>query len=237
MTDGETIENKAADGDNGRGVLRPPSGMRYLDLEGWPRKEHFHFFRKYSYPHFNICANIDISRLLPRVKEGGHSFYHTFIYLVSRAANDMAEFRYRIRGDGVVEHDVVHPGFTVMKGDGPYRNCAAAYESDIYEFYRSAAQAVEALEHAGLGGNTEGRDDLLYITCMPWVAFTSCMHPLHLEPPDCIPRMAWGAYFTEHGAVKIPLSVQVHHGLMDGYHLGRYFVAMQDLADHPERYL
>jgi chloramphenicol O-acetyltransferase type A len=212
------------------------AGMKYLDLAAWPRKEHFHFFKDKSYPHFNICANIDISRLLPVVKEKKHSFYHTIIYLVCRVANSMPEFRYRIQGDRVVEYDIVHPGFTVMNGGGPYKNCAADYKSDIYEFYRSATQAIDKLENAGLGSDAGERDDLLYLTCIPWVSFTSCMHPLHLEPPDSIPRMAWGAYFSDNGAVKLPLSVQAHHALMDGYHLGRYFEELQYLVNHPEMY-
>jgi chloramphenicol O-acetyltransferase type A len=33
--------------------------MRKLNLETWPRREHFEFFRTYDYPHFGMCANVE----------------------------------------------------------------------------------------------------------------------------------------------------------------------------------
>ncbi len=35
----------------------------------------------------------------------------------------------------------------------------------------------------------------------------------------------------------MPLSVQGHHGLMDGVHVGRYFAAVQDYLLGPETVL
>jgi len=210
--------------------------MKYLDLNEWPRKEHFHFFRQLDYPYFNVCANMDISRLLPYIKERNHSFYTTFIYLTSRVANNVPEFRYRIQGENVVEYDVVHPSFTVMSGTGPFKYCTVAYESEIHEFYRLAELGIKKTENSNLLGDSNDRDDLLYMTCIPWVSFTNIMHPIHLHPADSIPRIAWGKYFTDHGTVKIPLSIQAHHAVMDGYHVGRYFEELQELVDHPERY-
>jgi chloramphenicol O-acetyltransferase len=36
------------------------------------------------------------------------------VYAITRAANAIPEFRYRIRPGQVVEHEVVHPGITVL---------------------------------------------------------------------------------------------------------------------------
>jgi chloramphenicol O-acetyltransferase type A len=35
----------------------------------------------------------------------------------------------------------------------------------------------------------------------------------------------------------MPLSVQGHHGLMDGLHAGRYFARVQELLDRPEEFV
>jgi chloramphenicol O-acetyltransferase type A len=77
------------------------------------------------------------------------------------------------------------------------------------------------------------RDDLLYITSVPWVSFTGMTHPVQMKPVDSIPRISWGKYFEENGRVKLPLSVQVHHALMDGVHVGQYFIKLQELLDNP----
>ncbi len=68
-----------------------------------------------------------------------------------------------------------------------------------------------------------GRDDLLYMTAIPWVSFTSFVHPMRLHPADYVPRFAWGKYFEEGKRLKMPLSVQGHHALLDGIHMGKFY--------------
>jgi chloramphenicol O-acetyltransferase type A len=37
--------------------------------------------------------------------------------------------------------------------------------------------------------------------------------------------------------LKMPLSVQGHHALMDGIHMGRYYAEVQDSLDNPDSVL
>ena len=88
--------------------------MRVIDLETWPRRRHFELYHGLDYPHVGLCANVDISAFRPAVRERGVSFTVAAAYVLARAANELPEFRLRIRGDQVVEHEVVHPSFTVL---------------------------------------------------------------------------------------------------------------------------
>jgi chloramphenicol O-acetyltransferase type A len=71
------------------------------------------------------------------------------------------------------------------------------------------------------------------MTAIPWVSFTSFMHPLDLSPVDSVPRFAWGKFFADGELLKMPLSVQAHHALMDGLHVGRFYEIVQDYLHHP----
>jgi chloramphenicol O-acetyltransferase type A len=71
------------------------------------------------------------------------------------------------------------------------------------------------------------------MTAIPWVSFTSFLHPLNLRPPDSIPRFAWGKFFEDGDRLKMPLGVQGHHALMDGIHVGKFYAEVQDYLDHP----
>jgi len=42
--------------------------MRYLDMETWPRREHFKLFNAYEHPHFGITANVDLTAFYPVAK-------------------------------------------------------------------------------------------------------------------------------------------------------------------------
>ena len=63
------------------------------------------------------------------------------------------------------------------------------------------------------------------------------MHPIHWSPVDSVPRFAWGKFFEEGQSIKMPLSVQGNHALMDGLHAGKYYAELQDYLDNPESIL
>lgn len=208
----------------------------YLDLASWPRYQHFLFFKGMDYPQFNICANLDITLLRPYLKGHGYPFFKTVLYLATRTANQIPEFRFRIRGDQVVVHDQVHPSFTFLTRPELFSFCTAPYNENVFEFFKGVDAATETLGNRVNLADEPGRDDLLYITSLPWVSFTGITHPVHMHPADSIPRISWGKFFEENGKIKLPFSIQAHHALMDGIHVGRYFEMLQDMVDHPGTY-
>ncbi|GAK58858.1 chloramphenicol O-acetyltransferase [Candidatus Vecturithrix granuli] len=210
--------------------------MRYIDLEHWPRRKHFEFFRILDYPHFNLTANVDISTLYSHCKSHQLSLFKTIVYVAATAANAVPEFRQRIRDGQVVEHEVVHPSVTVMSGEDLFSFCHIAYTPNFQDFLANLGQAIERVKNAPtLEESLERADDVLYMTSIPWIAFTGVTHPIHLHPVDSVPRIAWGKFFEEGDTRKMPLSVQAHHALVDGIHVARYFQHFQDLLDHLEQ--
>jgi chloramphenicol O-acetyltransferase type A len=211
--------------------------MRIIDLDTWSRRDHFEFFRTWDLPHFNLCANVDITAFYPAVKQRGVSFTVATLYVLARVANTIPEFRYRIRGANVVEHEVVHPSTTILLDDDLFRFCTFEYTEDFAVFAPRATERIAQVKAQSEPINQAEPDNLLYMTSIPWVTFTSLMHPLVLSPADSIPRLAWGKYFDEGGRKEMPLSVHAHHGLVDGIHAGRFFELVQDYLHHPERVL
>jgi chloramphenicol O-acetyltransferase type A len=208
--------------------------MKYIDINNWNRKAHYSYFKELDYPHFSICGNVDITKFRKFIKDSGSSFFLSFLYASVKAANGIEELRCRIRQDKVVVHDKVDPSFTIMTSKEVFGFCSASYLEDYKEFYNSASVAMEkAGENASIE-DEHGRDDLLYITSIPWVSFTGITHPIHMKTVDSIPRISWGKYFEENGKVKLPLSVQAHHALVDGAHIGRYYMSIQDILDNPK---
>ena len=208
--------------------------MRLIDLESWPRREHFEWLKSFDMPHFNLCANMDITAFKTAVKESGVSFTVAVVYLIARAANDIPEFRQRIRGENVVEHETVHPSTTYLTEGDLFSFCHMPYDGNFPIFAKQAARQIEIIKENPNIEDEPGRDDLLFLTSIPWVSFSGFMHPMRLNP-DSIPRFAWGKFFPEGERLKMPLSVQAHHALVDGLHMGRYFEIMQAYLDQPQR--
>ena len=202
--------------------------MKIIDLKTWPRAVHYHFFKRMDYPHYLICADVDITDFLSKTKKKGLSFYYSMIYAATYALNQTEEFKYRIRGESVVLHDTIHPAFSDMdKGCDLFKMIAVPMSGDIEAFVSAAKQKSEKQTDYFVKADLEGRDDIVYITSIPWVSFTNISHTISFNKDDSVPRLAWGKYFERDGKTLLPFSVQAHHSFVDGIHMGRYFDRLQ----------
>ena len=206
--------------------------MRTIDLQSWSRREHFELFNTYGYPHWGICADVDLTSFYPAMKRGGYSFTISMVYLIAKASNAIPEFRYRIRDDKVVEHDVVNPGFTFLVKDDVFSFCIVDFIEDFATFVTKAVERIEYVKE-NPWVKQPSDDNLLYMTAIPWVSFTSFLHPMRLQPEDSIPRFAWGKYYKDGDQLKMPLGVQGHHALLDGVHVGKFYLEIQKYLDEP----
>lgn len=206
--------------------------MRRIDVARWPRRPHFELFRGMDYPHVGVCAPVDITALRAYTQAQAMSTHLAIIYGLTQAANAQPPFRQRLHGDQVVEYSVVHPSVTVPTHDDLFSFCTLPW---LQPFAAFVAQARPAMHRAASAVtlDDEGRDDLLFMSSLPWLAFTSISHPIHMHPTDAVPRLTWGQFTQNLGRWSMPLSVQVHHALMDGLHIGRYFEQVQALFAAP----
>jgi chloramphenicol O-acetyltransferase type A len=112
--------------------------------------------------------------------------------------------------------------------------CTFDYYEEFYIFAEKAQERIAYMQVNPSVENDLDLDELLYMTAIPWVSFTGFMHPIDLNPVDSVPRFAWGKFFEQGDHLKMPLSVQAHHALMDGVHMGRYYEKVEVLLRHPD---
>ena len=101
--------------------------MRYIDMQTWSRRNHFRLFSTFNHPHFSMCVNMDITAFYPFVKRNGYSLTISMVYIIARASNAIPEFRQRIRGEQVVEHEIVNPGFSILVDNDLFSFCFVEY--------------------------------------------------------------------------------------------------------------
>lgn len=194
--------------------------MEIIDIDSWDRKEHFRFFRNMSHPHFSLCFDLDITSLRRHVKERELPFNQSLVYYLMHCVNGIDEFKYRYRDGMVVRHDLVYPSFTALDPQTKLFRIHTVPRLDSLSGFLSECE-LKARTQAGIvDPGMEARDDLVYMTSIPWISFTSISHPIALGIFDSIPRLSWGKYETRNGAVMLAFSVQANHAFVDGYHVG-----------------
>lgn len=214
-------------------------GPRYLDLDSWHRRSAYDFFRGFDIPTFNLCARLDVALLRQAVKDlGVGSLSLAYHFIAIRLANEIEPFRYRLEGDRVRVHDTVHGSTTVLRGDDSFGFATLEHNRDFAAFCVQGAQALangrrldapfEPDKHAGAS---------LHMTSLPWVHFSSFSNARQWGPNDCIPKIAFGRIDADGARQCMPLSVEVHHALMDGLHIGRFFEGFEAALLAPEAWL
>ena len=210
---------------------------KYLDLETWSRRDLFEFFRGYQNPYFNICAQLDVSRLMGALRNRpGISVSLAYHYFALRIANKIEPFHYRLEGDKVVIHEVINGGTTVLLPNETFTYAYFDYHEDFDRFVFEAGEAINKVRAEGSLKPTM-RYDLIYFTTLPWVSFTSFAHARTPGRGESIPRIAFGKFLRDGELTRLPMSVEVHHALMDGLHVGRYFTLLEEALAKPEDFL
>ena len=210
----------------------------YLDLDTWPRRELFEFYRDFDKPYFNICTRLDVTNLLQEIKKHpGVSVALTYHYFILKAANEIEQFRYRLRNGRVLVHDVINGGTTLMLPNEIFTLVYFDYADTFDEFIGTAQQAVEETKKDGTFRPRHEDDARIHCTTLPWIAFTSFSHARNWRREDSVPKISFGKFIRENDRTWMPFSVEVHHALVDGLHVGRYVARIEEMLAQPEIYL
>lgn len=196
----------------------------YLDLDNWSRRTHFDFFRTYDHPFFNICTKVDVTPLRKLTTANKDiAFFIAYHFLSIKAANEIEPFRYRLQGERVLIYDRIHAGTIILLPDESFTFAYFDYDDD-FEVFHADAKATVARVLAGGPRLDEraSREDLIHHSVVPWITFTSVSHARKRGQDDSVPKIAFGKYRLEGDRLMMPVSVEVHHALMDGLHVGRY---------------
>ena len=151
------------------------STATFLDLEHWPRRSAFDFYRTFDIPCFNLCTRIDVSRLRRAVKEAGvGSMSLAYHFIAIRLANDIAPFRYRLEGEQVRVHQQVHGSTTVLREDDSFGFATLEHQRDFAKFSQQGATAIASARQRGTPFEPNKEETAtVHMTTLPWVHFSS----------------------------------------------------------------
>lgn len=206
---------------------------RIIEQENWKRKEHFDFFRAFDEPFFGIVTEIDCTVAYEKAKSMNASFFLYYMHKSIRAVNEIEEFRYRLENDEIVCFDMIHASSTIGRNDETFAYSFLPYSIDFEEFVLNAEKEIDEVKNSsGIRLNSDGRRiDTIHYTTLPWLKITGLSHPRNFKFKDSVPKISFGKIFTEGGRKKMSVGIHAHHGLMDGYHIGKYIKLFQNLMD------
>ena len=204
-----------------------------LDIENWNRKEHFQFFKQMEEPFFGITTTIDCTKAYATAKELETSFFAYYLHKTIVAVNTIESFRYRIIDDAIYIYDTIDVSATIMREDKTFGFSLIEYSPDFDVFAANTFQEIERIQNtSGLLTREFPNNNLIHFSVIPWINFNSLSHARSYTFPDSCPKISFGKMIVgEDDKRTMSMSIHVHHGLMDGYHVGQFVDCFQELMN------
>jgi chloramphenicol O-acetyltransferase type A len=204
-----------------------------IDQNSWPRRDYFRYFGGFDDPFFGVVVNVDCTAAYDYCKKHDISFFLTYLYQSAKAVNQVENFRLRIIDGDIYLFDLVHPSTTVARQDNSFGFALFEYTDDFEAFCTNAKkQIAEVQTYSGLHiEENVRRVDVVHCTTTPWFSFTGFKHEKSIRNGDSIPKFAFGKFFEQGGRKMMPVSINANHGLVDGYHVGKYLELFQEGLD------
>lgn len=84
-------------------------------------------------------------------------------------------------------------------------------------------------DRKGLLGKPGMPENVFPVSMIPWTSFEGFNLNLQKGYDYLLPVFTMGKFYEENGRRFLPLSVQVHHAVCDGFHLCRFLMELQEL--------
>jgi chloramphenicol O-acetyltransferase type A len=190
------------------------------------RRDRFDLFESFESPFLNITFNLEVPDFRPFCKENDLAPFHFFLYVLFKSLMKVENFRYRIYEGEVIKIDRLIPSYTVLNQNRVLNFTRFEYSDDLRTFIDRSKEAKlysessEKIVHSATDMDARSIKDYVFITCIPWLDFTSIQHPVAKFGAADVPSIAWGKFKSgTDGKLAMPFSVQAHHGFVDGYHI------------------
>lgn len=190
------------------------------------RRDRFEAFSAYDNPLINLSFNLDLPDFRPYCKAHALPPFHFFLYCLLMSVKSIDNFMYRIYEGEVIKIDEFYGSYTVINEDNNLNYANFTFSEDLGEFIARSlaageiAKASRELINTGAAMSPRQRCNQVYVTCLPWFDLSAIEHPIYRAATTDIPLIVWGK-FADGGAgrMRLPFSVQAHHGFVDGYHI------------------
>ena len=204
--------------------------FKIIDRENWSRKEYFeHYFSNVPCT-YSMTTKLDITKIIESKKK----LYPAMLYYLTTIVNRHVEFRIAFNKDNELgAYDEMLPCYTIFHKDTEtFSNLWTVYCKDYEEFYKMYENDLRQYgNQKGMFGKPDVPDNCFTVSMIPWVSFEGFNLNLQKGYDYLLPIFTMGKYYEENGRILLPLAIQVHHAVCDGFHLCRFINELQELIN------
>ena len=204
--------------------------FQIIDRTCWEREPYFQHYHQQVPCSYSLTASLDVTRL----REGGVKLYPALLYLLTAQVNEQPQFRTAFNREGSLGiYQEMCPSYTVFHPEGEnFSNLWTPWDPDYGTFLAAYLEDRERFgSEPGFFPKPGQPDNVFTVSMVPWISFEG----FHLNLPKgndyLLPIFTAGKIRREGGRQLLPLAIQVHHAVCDGFHVARFLEGLQEKTD------
>ncbi|MGX7198240.1 CatA-like O-acetyltransferase [Enterococcus olivae] len=112
------------------------------------------------------------------------------------------------------------------------------YQAGFPKFYTACSEDIETYQQSKTPFPKKGGSSNLFdISSIPWVEFSAFNLNIQSTRPHLPPIFTLGKFKRQQEQIMLPVAIQVHHAVCDGYHVGKFVQKLQDFANDVDSWM
>ena len=156
--------------------------------------------------------------------------------MLLRTVNQYEEFRMAFDPeDNLGVFELMHPAYTIFhQDDETFSSIWTEYHESLVVFYQSYLKDIAQFStNKDLFAKPHLPENAFHISSIPWLSFLGFNLNLPQSGDYLLPIFTLGKYHEQNAKTLLPISIQVHHAVCDGFHLSRFVQSLQTFINDP----
>lgn len=200
--------------------------FNYIDVENWKRKAHYRHYLDDIPCTYSMTTKLDVTKIVKEQKK----IYPTMLYHITKIVNRYEEFRTVLDSEGKVGYfDEMLPCYTVFhKESETFSNIWTEYSEDYEVFCKNYRDDIEKYgKNLEMEGKLNTPINSFPVSMIPWKSFEGFNLNLQKGYGYLLPIFTLGKYYRDGEKYLMPISIQVHHSVCDGFHFCRFLDSLR----------
>ena len=198
--------------------------FRLIDIDSWHRKEYYLHYMDQVVCTYSMTVDVNVAPI------SGKKLYPAMLWLLTDTVNQFEEFRTQSTADGLGVYEKLCPSYTVFnKETKKFSVIWTEFDSDYDVFLRRYEEDCRIYGACDSMFPKEYKPECAFdVSMLPWQSFSAFHLNIYGEGKWLLPIFTMGKTYERDGKTLLPLAIQVHHAVCDGYHVCKFVETLQE---------
>lgn len=200
-----------------------------IDIKKLDRADYFYYFMSVGTT-IEFTVKMDVTKVIEKCHNEKLNFQAVMLHRIYRAINQVDNFKYDLLDGKLIKWDKIVPTFSSMNKDNKLFFTLYAdmqgNEIDFNEVYKDTvnkyATSTTIVPQGELPAN------VFNVSCIPWLHFEHFSSNSKSMENNIVKMITIGKYEQVNDRYVLPITLQVSHSVVDGYHASLFFEKLRE---------